>query len=173
MNDWSLYRSTSPFPYGYIRRFTDSRVYFFGYWLVYRSGGLDIYRCIGLPVYIFVGLHIPTNYSLHPHRFAWTPIEISVCRFACRKIGPISTRCNPCPLRAVYGRSAGFCSSRNRRNIAPGAQPALTTVHDPHRSATSPRSGNHRRGETPWFRKADFDDFRGIVLYPIHTVARR
>lgn len=91
-------------------------------------GNLRICLYVGLLIWIFVGLQIPTNHSLHPHRFAWTPIEISVCRFACHKIGPISIRCNPCPLRAVYGRSAGFLALPIHRNIAPGAQPALTAA---------------------------------------------
>lgn len=48
------------------------------------------------------------------------------------------------------------------RNIAPGAQPALTTVHDPHRPAASQRSGNHRRGETLDFGKPILKNFGGL-----------
>lgn len=76
--------------------------------------------------------------------------------------GPPFTRCNPRSLPAVYGRSVGFFTLWNHRNIAPGAQPALAAAHDPHRPAASPYRGNRRQGESPDSGKPILKNFGGL-----------
>ncbi len=76
-----------------------------------------------------------------------TVVETSVHRFARRKIGPISTRCNPCPSTT---RSVGFFTLWNHRNIAPGAQ------------STAQRHNDRHAGESLDFGKSILKNFGGL-----------